>query len=95
MFPPHQHAFSHLSPYCGPTMHRSPQIPHILLQSEPSPRENRITMDRLCGARQRRAAINQKQYSLFARVEESSLSFDPEVNPCFGEKTLPPKLKGR
>ena len=52
-------------------------------------------MDRLCGARQRRAAINQQQYSLFARVEKSSLSIDSEVNPCFGEKTLQTKLKGR
>ena len=58
-------------------------------------RENRKTMDRLCGARQRPAAISQQQYSLFARVEKSSLSIDSEVNPCFGEKTLQPKLKGR
>ena len=58
-------------------------------------RENRITMDRLCGAKQRHAAINQQQYSLLARVEKSSLSIDSEVNPCFGEKTLQLKLKGR
>ena len=44
---PHSHAISYqyrccFVCYCGPTMHSSPWVPHVLFQSGPSPRNNTI-----------------------------------------------------